>query len=99
MQCGNSFPIVTVIDGRRRDLRGRKRCLTCRPLRALKAPRKPVIRPISWKTCEACGEPFPARLVIDGKAPVPVWTALLSFVLAVWYPQHLEDTAWHAARS
>lgn len=66
-ECGGEFAAYPRIDGRRLDLRGRRRCLTCMPLRRLKRPRKRVERPKRMKTCESCGKPFPAKAVIDGK--------------------------------
>lgn len=66
-RCGKSFPAVVVIEGRRLDLRNRKRCLDCLAHRPLKGPRKHVVRPVAYRTCESCGEIFPSRMVIDGK--------------------------------
>ena len=66
-QCGAEFPAVLVLAGKRRDLHGRKNCVDCRPYRALKRPRKPVIRAAKALICAACGKPFPAKQVIDGR--------------------------------
>ncbi len=49
------------------NFRGRKRCLECEPHRPLRAPRRPAIRPIGSKSCDACGRMFPTRSVIDGR--------------------------------
>jgi hypothetical protein len=65
--CAADFPVEAVIDGRRCNLRGRKHCLECRPLVALKKPRKAVVRPPKSLVCVACGREFPAKMVIDGK--------------------------------
>ena len=65
--CGSDFPIEAVVDGRRCNLRGRKRCLECRPLIALTKPRRPVLRPPKSLVCVACGRQFAAKMVIDGK--------------------------------
>ena len=67
VQCGAEFAPYPVINGVRLKLGGRKHCLECKPLRHLTRPRKPVVRPRSMKTCEACGRLFPVKLVIDGK--------------------------------
>jgi hypothetical protein len=56
-----------VINGKRLNLRGRKHCLECRPIRHLEQPRKKVERLRRTKICESCGGAFPAKLVIDGK--------------------------------
>lgn len=56
-----------VINGERLDLRGRMRCLVCRPLQRLGGPRKSVVRAISLKICESCGEAFLAKMLIAGK--------------------------------
>lgn len=66
-RCGADFARTTVIEGRVRDLRGRKRCLTCRPFRPLRRPRRPVIRPSKALTCKACGREFSAKQLIDGR--------------------------------
>jgi hypothetical protein len=65
--CGASFPHAAVIDGKQRDLRGRKRCLVCRPFRPLRHARMPVLRIPKALVCKACGRPFPAKQVIDGR--------------------------------
>jgi hypothetical protein len=65
--CGAHFPVEVVVNGRRCNLRGRKRCLQCRPLVALKKPRQPVVRPPKSLVCVGCGQEFPAKMVIDGK--------------------------------
>jgi hypothetical protein len=67
VSCGASFPLDVQIDGRKRNLRGRKHCLECRPLVPLKKPRKKVVRPPKTLVCAACGRSFPAKMVIDGK--------------------------------
>lgn len=66
-ECGAEFAKYPVVDGRRLDLHGRKKCLDCQPLRRLRGPRKPVVRARRDKICEACGRPFPGKIVIDGK--------------------------------
>jgi hypothetical protein len=63
-ECGSSFAQVVHSNGIRFDLRGRKRCLACRPHRPLRAPRKPVHRPIQTRRCGQCGAQFPAKAVI-----------------------------------
>jgi hypothetical protein len=67
VECGAVFPVEVVINGRRCNLRGRKRCLECRPLAPLKKARKPVVRPPKSLVCVACGCEFPAKMIIDGK--------------------------------
>jgi ribosomal protein L44E len=67
LECGAEFAMYPVINGERIDLRGRKRCLECRPLRRLRRPRKKVARAISLKICESCCEAFPAKMLIGGK--------------------------------
>src|SRR5256886_14700001 len=66
-QCGAEFPVVLVLRGKPRDLRGRKHCVDCRPYRELGRPRKPVIRAAKALICAACGNAFPAKQLIDGK--------------------------------
>src|SRR5919204_5397456 len=66
IDCGRDFPISLLVDGRVLDLRGRKRCLACRPHRPLTKPRKPVVREVKSLVCQACGRSFPAKMVIDG---------------------------------
>lgn len=66
-QCGAEFLTLALVAGVRLNLRGRKRCLACRPHRPLHGPRKPVVRPVLTKNCAACRSPFPAKSVIDGK--------------------------------
>jgi hypothetical protein len=63
-ECGSSFAQVARSNGIRLDLRGRKRCLVCRPHRPLRAPRKPVHRAIQTRTCAQCGAHFPAKAVV-----------------------------------
>lgn len=65
--CGESFEMYPVVEGTRLNLRGRTTCLSCRPLRHLRGPRRSVVRARSSKICEACGRSFPTKLVIDGK--------------------------------
>lgn len=65
--CQASIPTSVVNLGRLVDLRGRQRCLDCLPHRPLRAPRKPVKRPVLLKRCAKCGQEFAARIVIDGK--------------------------------
>ena len=65
--CGREFPVELRIDGRRCNFRGRKHCLDCRPYEPLKRPRKPVPRAAKTLVCVACGRPFPAKMVIDGR--------------------------------
>lgn len=60
------FPTYPVLDGERLNLRGRRKCLACRPRRRLRAPRRKVERTRQEKTCEACGARFPAKAMIDG---------------------------------
>lgn len=64
--CRDPIPMTAVVDGRRLDLRGRKRCLACWPHRALRGPRKPVVRAARPKICGACGAEFPRRATIAG---------------------------------
>lgn len=66
-ECGAEFPVTVEIGDVRLNVRGRKRCLLCRPHRPQRRPRKRVDRRPKTKLCESCGMPFPARLVIDGK--------------------------------
>ena len=66
-KCGAIFPRQLRVGDRRLDLRGRKHCLDCRPHRALRGPRKPVLRPAKQLTCELCGTVFAAKQMIDGK--------------------------------
>src|SRR5207253_10242112 len=66
-QCGAEFPVVLVLRGKPRDLRGRKHCVDCRPYRELGRPRKPVIRAAKALIWAACGKAFPAKQLIDGK--------------------------------
>jgi len=56
-----------VINGKRMNLRGRKKCLECRPIQPRRAARRQSSRPISTKVCESCGEHFPAKMLIDGR--------------------------------
>src|SRR5687767_6265212 len=67
VDCQVFIPASVVISGRRIDLRGRQRCLECLPHRALRGPRKPVVRPVQVKLCAQCGREFAARVVIDGR--------------------------------
>lgn len=67
VSCGANFPVELVIEGRRCNLRGRKRCLDCQPYRPLDKPRKPVVRSTKSLVCVACGRRFPAKMVIDGR--------------------------------
>src|SRR5882762_10455747 len=71
VMCGANFPVEVVIDGRRCNLRGRKRCLECRALAPLSKPRKPAVRPPKSLVCDACGRQFPAKMIIDGKIRSP----------------------------
>jgi len=64
--CRREFAIYPIVDGVRVDLRGRKSCLECRPIRHLSRPRKKVERPRRQKTCESCGRPFAAKAIING---------------------------------
>lgn len=57
-----------MIDGKKLNLLGRKRCLDCLPLRHLLKARRPVVRPPLVKVCAACGTTFAAKEVIDGRA-------------------------------
>src|SRR5438552_1999738 len=66
-KCGAIFPRQLRVGDRRLDLRGRKHCLDCRPHRALRGPRKAVLRPAKQLTCELCGTIFAAKQVIAGK--------------------------------
>ena len=65
-ECGVPFATIVHVNGVRLDLRGRKRCLACRPHRPLCDPRKPVERPIQLKTCAQCGERFPSKALVAG---------------------------------
>jgi hypothetical protein len=60
------FATIAHVNGVRLDLRGRKRCLICRPHRPLRGPRKQVQRQIQQKVCAHCGEGFPAKAVVAG---------------------------------
>lgn len=55
-----------LLDGQRLNLRGRQRCLDCRPLQRRpnqkRTPRVPV-----FETCDWCGRSFPARAMVEGK--------------------------------
>ena len=66
-QCGAHFAEIIHLNGIRLDLRGRKRCLACRPHRPLRAARQPVHRSIQTRICAHCGERFPAKCVIGGE--------------------------------
>ena len=65
--CGAEFEPYPVIDGAKLNLHGRQRCLSCLPLRRLKGPRKPALRPQQMKMCERCGALFPTRIKIQGR--------------------------------
>ena len=65
--CGAMFERWHIVDGRRRDLSGRQRCLECAPFRPLRAPRRSVSPGVKIMKCLGCGEPFAARQIIDGK--------------------------------
>lgn len=67
VECGSEFAIHPLINGDRMDLRGRKRCLECKPLRRLRKARRKVPRATRRKICEACGQEFSAKAVIDGR--------------------------------
>lgn len=67
VECRGEFPIYPIVTGVRLDLRGRKRCLKCAPIRRLKRPRRKVARPSKTKICESCGESFPAKVIIHGR--------------------------------
>ncbi len=56
-----------VVNGKWMSLRGRKRCLACRPHRPLQRPRKKVDRPTKTKVCESCGALFAAKALINGR--------------------------------
>ncbi len=56
-----------VINGTRVNLRGRKKCLECRPIQPRLSARPKSIRPISMKVCESCTGLFPAKTLIDGR--------------------------------
>lgn len=66
VSCGALFEPYPVVGGIRLDLKGRKHCLDCRPIRHLARPRARVVRAVRLNTCEACGQTFPDRVVIDG---------------------------------
>lgn len=66
-ECGRAFAIHADLGGLRLDLRGRKRCLDCRPHRPQRKPRKKVEARIATKICDSCGQPFKLRQIIDGK--------------------------------
>ena len=65
--CGRSFEMYPVVSGVRMNLRGRTRCLECRPHRALRSPRRKVGRRVGTQRCELCGSEFPTRALIDGR--------------------------------
>lgn len=65
--CGKNFASEPVVDGVRLNLHGRKQCLDCRPYRPHRRTAPPTPRPPRTKICEACGKPFPAKVVIDGR--------------------------------
>jgi len=67
VQCGGAFLVIVVIDGKKRDLSGRRRCLDCLPFRPLTTPRRAVQRSVAQKICDACGALFPAKQLIDGR--------------------------------
>ena len=66
-RCGELFPKAVLVDGKRLDVHGRLYCLTCKPHRPLRGPRKKVLRPTLTKSCEHCGVQFLAKLSIEGK--------------------------------
>lgn len=66
LECGAAFPTYPVINGERMNLRGRRNCLGCRPLRRLRKPRKKFERTTQQQTCQGCGERFPTKAIIDG---------------------------------
>ena len=66
-QCGQVFAKTVRVGDLRLNLRGRKRCLMCRPHRPLRAPRKAVHRAIQTRVCARCGDPFPAKALIGGR--------------------------------
>lgn len=66
-ECAREFGSHLDVGGMRLDVRGRKRCLDCRPHRPQRKPRKRVERPIATKACGSCGRPFALRQVIAGK--------------------------------
>lgn len=66
-RCGELFPKAVLVDGKRLDVHGRLYCLTCKPHRPLRGPRKKVFRPTLTKSCEHCGVEFLAKLLIEGK--------------------------------
>jgi hypothetical protein len=66
-ECGSSFAQVISSNGVRLDLRGRKRCLVCRPHRPLRGPRKPVYRATQTKICCGCGGSFPAKALVGNR--------------------------------
>lgn len=67
VKCHREFEVYPVINGKRMNCRGRKRCFDCRPIQRRRVPPKKTVRPISLKTCEGCGERFPTRMVILGR--------------------------------
>lgn len=55
-KCGRKIPSYVVIDGRRRRVRGRRRCFRCLPFGVRKE-----------RICAKCEEPFPPSAIIDGR--------------------------------
>lgn len=66
-RCGGAFDTYPEVNGVRLNLHGRKTCLDCRPHQSYRRTVPPTPRPPRTKICEACGRPFPAKIVIDGK--------------------------------
>lgn len=65
--CRKSFSDRPTILGRERHLNGRKQCLECLPFQPRRSPSFVAERPPKQLRCEACGNIFAAKQVIDGK--------------------------------
>ena len=54
VQCGSAFPIWVKIDGKRRNLRSRTRCLKCSPFGKHNTAK--VLTRGKYRECEGCGK-------------------------------------------
>lgn len=66
-RCDSAFDTNPLVNGVRLNLHGRKVCLGCRPHKPHHRTAPPRPRPARIKTCETCGDPFPAKILIAGK--------------------------------
>lgn len=60
VDCGNTFKTLIYIDGKRKTLGNRKRCLSCSPFGKQHQNAK-------GRVCSSCGRTFPILMMIDGK--------------------------------